>query len=851
MKPEKAGHAASTDRQSAKHSRRGRVQRDMMRIRACEQGVLYVVPPHSMARGGTTRQRETQEQAVVIIEVGGINFALRSAEDRQQVMAGYQALLKALPSDQSLQLLVCSQRQDLQGYLSRVEAVMSDEEAPATWRKLASAHADHVRHITENRSLPGRRFYVVLSSAPSRTVPSWRMSVPWRQGARRSSALTHTREALRKQLEVQCENIMAQLVAMGLTARRLSDKELVCLAYRCLTPERSEQFPLPSPGNLDGPRAVPLADMLAPASVEERPEWMCVEGEYTRCLAITAFPREVTVGWLAPLMLDDSMIDIVQFFHPQNPQTMIRRYRRRKAEFRATRQINRKRGVVDDPEEEVAAGDVEKLLSQLASREERLFEVGMYILVRATDRATLDERTTHVMTVLKNLFVVARPTTFEQLPALLSAQPYASDLLRRTCLLDTRSLATAMPFISDALYMPDGVLEGITSNGKPVVIDDWDDALDNPHRFIGAITGAGKSYSCKLKMLRESLVRYSENMQIAVIDPEQEYERMCREVGGTRVRLAPGSQQHLNPFDLVPPGINLEQYCTDRSHGDRLAEKVQSLHTLYDFMLSDRGPTGATTLSVREKGLLDRATYEIYRAVNITADPATHLHPAPLLKDLYNVLVSGVCGKDAYGLADRLYRFVEGSLAGTFSAPTDVALADRFVVFDILDMAGELRPIGIFLIADCMWTQVLASHRPRVLYIDEAWSLIQHPEGGRFLADMARRARKRYLRIVTITQSPELFVENQWGAVIAGNAATKMLKKQDHTSVPAVASRFQLTRAERQKLLTLAKSEALLLTGGNHLVLTVEANPLEHRLATTNPRDIALFAHEMEGCDGQ
>ncbi len=837
--------AYPTNWQSRKRDRRGRVQRDVVRIRACEQGVLSIVPLHGVSGRDTHTRRGATEQAVAIIEVSGTNFALRSAEDRQQVMAGYQALLKALPPDQSLQLLVRSHRQDLLTYLSRIEAVAANEDVHPTWRKLAAAHAAHIRHITENRTLLDRRFYLVLPSAPFEVRQPWFARLPLHKVARRSPAISLQREAVRKQLEVQCDNLIAQVVAMGLTARRLSDEEMVGLAYRCLTPQRAEQFPLPQHG------FAPLADLLAPASVEERPDLVCVEGEYARCIAITDFPREVAVGWLAPLILDDSMIDIVQFFHPQNAHTMIRQYRRRKAEFRATRQINRKRGVVDDPEEEVAEGDVEHLLARLASREERLFEVGLYILVRAGDRATLDERTVRVMTVLKNLFVVARPATFEQLPAFLSAQPLGIDLLKRTCLLDTRSLATAVPFISDALYMPDGVLEGITTNGKPVVIDDWDDALDNPHRFIGAITGAGKSYQCKLKMLRELLVRYHENIQIAVIDPEQEYERMCREVGGTMVRIAPGSTQHLNPFDLVPPGINLEQYCTDRSHGDRLAEKVQSLHTLYDFMLSDRGPTGATTLSAREKGLLDRATYEVYRAANITADPATHLQPAPLLKDLYTVLTSGVCGKDAYGLADRLYRFVEGSLAGTFSAPTDVALADRFVVFDILDMAGELRPIGIFLIADCMWTQVLASHRPRVLYIDEAWSLIQHPEGGRFLADLARRARKRYLRIVTITQSPELFVDDQWGAVIAGNAATKILKKQDHTSIPTVASRFQLTRAERQKLLTLAKNEALLLTGGNHLVLTVEANPLEHRLATTNPRDVALFAEEKEASDEQ
>jgi len=161
------------------------------------------------------------------------------------------------------------------------------------------------------------------------------------------------------------------------------------------------------------------------------------------------------------------------------------------------------------------------------------------------------------------------------------------------------------------------------------------------------------------------------------------------------------------------------------------------------------------------------------------------------------------------------------------------------VVFDIRDMSGELRPIGVFLITDFVWTQVLHSYRPRKLYIDEAWSLIQHPEGGRFLANLARRARKRYLALVTITQNPELFATDEWGSVVAANAATKVLKKQDRTSADAITSRFQLTGGERQRLLTFAKHEALLLSGGKRVIIHVEASPLEHRLATTDPRELA------------
>jgi conjugal transfer ATP-binding protein TraC len=263
------------------------------------------------------------------------------------------------------------------------------------------------------------------------------------------------------------------------------------------------------------------------------------------------------------------------------------------------------------------------------------------------------------------------------------------------------------------------------------------------------------------------------------------------------------------------------------------------LHALFDIMLSDHGPGGVTTLTAREKGLLDRAIYETYRKVGITADPRTHDRQVPLVRDLYDVLRSNVCGKDEYGLADRLYRYVHGSLAGPFHAPTDVALDSHLVVFDIRDMSGELRPIGVFLITDFVWTQVLHSYRPRKLYIDEAWSLIQHPEGGRFLANLARRARKRYLALVTITQNPELFANDEWGSVVAANAATKVLKKQDRTSADAITSRFQLTGGERQRLLTFAKHEALLLSGGKRVIIHIEASPLEHRLATTDPRELA------------
>jgi type IV secretory pathway VirB4 component len=210
------------------------------------------------------------------------------------------------------------------------------------------------------------------------------------------------------------------------------------------------------------------------------------------------------------------------------------------------------------------------------------------------------------------------------------------------------------------------------------------------------------------------------------------------------------------------------------------------------------------------------------------------------MQDLHQVLTDGICGRDEFGLADRLHRYVGGSLSGIFRSQTDIELDSHLVVFDIRDMSGEeLRPVGIFLITDFVWTQVLSSRRPRKLYIDEAWSLIQHPEGGRFLANLARRARKHYLALCTITQNPEQFAQDGWGSIVASNAATKVLKKQDRTSAEAVTRSFQLTAGERERLLTFGKQEALLFSGGKRVQIQIEASPVEHALATTDPRELA------------
>ncbi len=640
-----------------------------------------------------------------------------------------------------------------------------------------------------------------------------------------------------------------------------------------------------------------LADLIAPAAVEVARDALRIGASWARVLAITGYPRTVSPGWLDTLIGLDEPFDLSLHIHPLASGPMVRTLTRRLVQLHSSRLLDQRRGRLADPEREVAYSDVERLRDALQRGDERVFSVSLYLVARGPTRRALDERCARLVATLNNLQLSCRPATLEHDLGLTSCLPEARDRLLRYRTFDTSSLATAFPFTSSSLSMPEGLLYGVTPhNGSLVLLDPFSSELENANQVVFAKSGAGKSYACKLQVLR-ALLR---GVEAVVIDPEDEYRALAQAVGGQVARLAPGSAPgsvpgsvpgstgastigkmakhpvnggcHINPFDLPTTAVVGSADTTpsadadtgapgeDRlstTTGDVLAEKAQALHALLDLMLADHGP-GATVgqksgggvvgsgvtgqLTQREKGLLDRCIYETYRRVGITADPRTHTRPAPLLRDLYNTLTSGACGADESGLAERLRRYVDGSLAGLFSAPTDIQLDRPLLIFDVRELDGELRPLGLLLIAEFVWTRMRHARRPRLLLIDEAWSLLQHAEGGRFLASLARRARKYYLGLITITQDVEDFLGSEWGRTVLANSSIQLLMKQDATTIEAVVRAFHLSTGERHTLLGCHKGEGLLFARGAHVALRVEASPKEHALITTDPRELAQRA---------
>jgi hypothetical protein len=792
----------------------------------------------------------------------------------------------------------------LDASLKETEASAPKDGAPSQAlrerQRLAQIHRRTIEELSEQRTLLDRRFYLIVPTKAQEPLP-WYAVLPFIGKRIRTQHHHRSLTQAKQELASRVASLSDHLSGIGLSSHRLAGKELAALYDQCVRGEEASRYPFSptlfrettrgaggakdtteapeeqeqaeaslSPEELfapvrsweeepeadltdeghegspiretlsqtQPPAFLSLPDVLSPSCIQVSADHVRVGEEYVRGIAVIGLPREVIDGAATPLIQLDEIMQVIFHLSPQDTGSVLRRLLQRQAQYRSTSKITQRRGGSEDPDLSVAEADLERLLPALASGQERLIEVGFYVLARARSVEALKMRTARILSTVHNGLLSAHQTTLEHLEAFLAALPTGRDPLGRSLTTTCTALATMLPFVSDQIMMPEGILLGISASGEPVLLDPWGAGMDNPHEFWGGISGAGKSFAIKLRIIHELLVH--PQLQVVVIDPAGEYHKLVRAMGGRTIRMAPGSAQSINPFDLLPAGVDLERYVREH-RGDRLAEKIHNLHSFLDILLSDYTPT-PTTLKAQEKSLLDRVLYEAYRRVGITADPRTHGRPAPLLRDVYEVLRDGVVGQDGTGLAERLERFVSGSMAGLFSRPTNVALDARLLHFDLREMRGgsEIKPAGVFLISEFLWTQALYHPRPRRCYIDEAWSLIEHQEGGAFLERMAREFRKHYVSLVTITQNPEQFVNDARGSVIAQNAFTKVLKRLDTIGSRAARTAFGLSEAEERRLTTLEQKKALLMVGSKRLIVEITASREEYVLAATDPGEALL-----------
>jgi type IV secretory pathway VirB4 component len=563
-----------------------------------------------------------------------------------------------------------------------------------------------------------------------------------------------------------------------------------------------------------------------PAAVEVRPRTLRLAEGVCASFAITGYPAEVPLGWLEPLLTDPGRVDVALHIEPIPPAVAADRLRRQLARLEAGSRANRERGRLADFEAEAAADDATELAARLARGQGKLFRAGLYITVHARDDDELHAECERVQALAASLLLDAKPASWRSLQGWVTTLPFGVDALRMRRTMDTDALAAAFPFTSPDLAAPatsTAILYGLNTASSSLVI--WDRfALDNYNAVILARTGAGKSFFTKLELLRSLYA----GIEAAVIDPENEYLRLCEAVGGTHIRLgAPGVR--LNPFDL-PAGAGRQT--------DALTRRALFLHTVIAVLLGEQ-PSPA------ERAALDRAIVATYTSAGITADPRTWARPAPLLKDLAAVL-AGDSDPAAVAVGSRIAPYVTGSWRGLFDGPATVRPEGHLVVFSLRDLPDELRTLGTLLTLDAIWRHVSdpATRRRRLVVVDEGWLLMREPEGARFLFRLAKSARKHWCGLTVVTQDAADVLGSDLGRAVVSNASTQILMRQAPQAIDQVADAFHLSGGERAFLLSAERGQALLAAGAQRVGFQAIASPAEYQLVTTDPADLAELDDE-------
>ena len=543
-------------------------------------------------------------------------------------------------------------------------------------------------------------------------------------------------------------------------------------------------------------------DILSYAGLEENIDYLNIDGVYMRTLYISGYPFVANSGWMDSLINFNHDTDISYHVHEVSALSALPKLHRKITELESTKRAMMRAGKIVGSEITDPLESAIELRDKIQRGQEKLFQMSIYVCIRAESLEELNKITKLLEATMSARLFYSKVARYQQLEALQSILPRAEDQLAQKRNLDSSSAALTFPFMSSELVQESGILYGVNkSNNSLVILDRF--SLHNANSITFAQSGAGKSYTTKVEILRQLM----QGTRVIVIDPEREYKRLTESVGGTYIKLSAKSKQKINPFDLA----------TTFSKASDLSEHTQDLMEVIGLM--------AEGLTSREKAAVDKTILKIYKQAKKNQ---------PLLEDLYTELHK----LGQLKLCEKLEKYISGSLADVFNSQTNIELDNRLVIFDIKDLPESLRQIMMLIISNFVKNQVMAKPEKRLLIIDEGWLLLEHEESARFVAGLVRRARKYYLGVSIISQQANDFLKSDYGRAIASQSALRILMRQDTTTIKGVVSEFNLSEYEQSFLLTCERGDALVIADQNHVAVQVVASDKEHPLITTNPAEL-------------
>lgn len=565
-----------------------------------------------------------------------------------------------------------------------------------------------------------------------------------------------------------------------------------------------------------------IKDLIAPASIEVNSNFLKLGSKFLRTIFVVNYPRYISVGWFAPIINLNSTFDIAMFFYPVESSVILKQLKNKVGNLEAQIISDSEKGAARDPLRETALRDIESLRDALTQGIEKFFQFALYITLYADSKEELDKLSDEVENIFGSRLVYSKRVFYQAEQGFNSTLPLANDELYVSFNMNTSPVASSFPFISSELTSDTGILYGINRHNNSLILFDRF-SLQNANSVVFATSGAGKSYTIKLEVLRSLMM----GAEVIIIDPENEYKHLAEAVGGTYINISLASENKINPFDL-PRSVLGESKAEDI-----IRSGVITVKGLVRLMLGE--------LTHEEDSIIDRALLETYAKKDITPDCDLSKVEAPIIQDLEDIL-EGMEG--GASLALRLKKYTEGTFAGLFNSPTNVKMDNQLVCFSVRDLEDELRPMAIYTIVNYIWNVVRSELKKRILVIDEAWWLMQHEDSAKFIYALVKRCRKYYLGVTTITQDVNDFLTSPYGQAIVNNSALQLLLKQSPAAIELVQKTFVLTQGEKYLLLECGVGEGIFFAGNKHVAIKVVASYTEDQLITSDPRQLLEIEQE-------
>jgi len=566
-----------------------------------------------------------------------------------------------------------------------------------------------------------------------------------------------------------------------------------------------------------------LEDVIAPSGIQIGPRTLDMSGIAARTFFISTYPRYLNDGWLEPILNLEKELDVAVHIHPINTADTLKKFQKKVAEVQSQINIRADKGMVRDPQLEAAFRNLEDLRDKLQQAEEKLFDVGVYVTIYGVDEAALNKTEGEIKSILDSRLIYLKPALYDQGKGIKSVLPFADDQLLIHSKFNSSPLSSFFPFTSFDLTSDTGILYGINRHNSSLVLFDRFQ-LTNYNSVTFATSGAGKSYTTKLEILRSLMF----GTEVIVIDPEREYEYLAEATGGRFFNISLSSSHHINPFDLPKP-------LEDENPEDVLRSHIIELIGLFRLMLGG--------LSPEEETIVDQAIVETYALKDITGNTDFSTLDAPLLSD-FEMVLAGMEGSSS--LISRIQKYTSGTWSGFMNKPTNVDINQKFVVFSLRDMEDELKTIAMYIITNHIWGAIRRRMTKRLLVIDEAWWMMKRDDTASFLFMLAKRGRKYYLGLSTITQDVEDFLRSPYGVPMITNSSLQLLMKQSQTAIDTLQNTFNLTDEEKFLLLESSVGEGIFFAGMKHVAIRVIASYTEDQIITSDPSQLLQIKKARE-----